>query len=113
MFNGLVFLILTSSFLVAQTAPPERTVGGNVITSRNDPQARIELPKSAQYVGADRWILYDIADCELHAFVDTDGRKNVQRLYGSSSKATFLRNRTCTTHMIRRGTPTSATWISM
>jgi len=34
-----------------------------------------------QYVGADRWVLYDIADCELHAFVEADGQKNVQRLY--------------------------------
>src|SRR5258705_227195 len=25
--------------------------------------------------------LYDIADCELHAFVDSDAQENVQRLY--------------------------------
>jgi len=56
-------------------------VEGNVITSERDPQVRIELPKSALYVGADRWDLYGIADCELHAFVDADGQKNVQRLY--------------------------------
>ena len=42
---------------------------------------RIELPKSMQYVGADRWVLYGIADCELHAFVEADEQKNVQRLY--------------------------------
>ena len=52
-----------------------------MITSERDPKVRIELPKSVQYVGADRWILYDIADCELHAFVEVDGQKNVQRLY--------------------------------
>jgi hypothetical protein len=34
-----------------------------------------------QYVGADRWILYEIADCELHAFVEADEQKNVRRLY--------------------------------
>jgi hypothetical protein len=34
-----------------------------------------------QYLGADRWVLYGIADCELHAFVDADPRRNVQRLY--------------------------------
>jgi hypothetical protein len=49
--------------------------------SDHDPKVRIALPKSAQYVGADRWVLYDMADCELHAFVDADARKNVQRLY--------------------------------
>ena len=39
------------------------------------------MPNSAQYVGADRWVLYGMADCELHAFVDADPQKNVQRLY--------------------------------
>ncbi|MGB6387810.1 MAG: hypothetical protein WBD25_04920 [Terriglobales bacterium] len=57
-----------------------------MITSERDPKIRIELPKSVQYVGADRWVLYGIADCELHAFVEAngqkpDGQKNVQRLY--------------------------------
>jgi hypothetical protein len=56
-------------------------VEGHVITSARDPRVRIQLPKSAQYVGADRWVLYDIADCELHVFVDADSNMNVQRLY--------------------------------
>jgi len=59
----------------------EREVEGNVITSERDPHVRIRLPNSAQYVGADRWVLYGMADCELHAFVDVDAQKNVQRLY--------------------------------
>ncbi len=60
---------------------PERKVEHNVIVSERDPKVRIELPKTVQYVGADRWILLDIADCELHAFVEADGQGNVQRLY--------------------------------
>jgi hypothetical protein len=63
------------------TNQPERKAEDNVITSLRNPKVRIGLPQSVQYVGADRWILYDIADCELHAFVDADGQKNVQRLY--------------------------------
>src|SRR5207253_2835100 len=66
---------------VAQINGPERKAEGNVVTSHRDPSVRIELPKSVQYVGADRWVLYDIADCELHAFVNADRQKNVQRLY--------------------------------
>jgi len=66
---------------MAQTATPERKVLGNVVTSEHDPAVRIELPKTAQYVGADRWILYGIADCELHALVEADAQKNVQRMY--------------------------------
>ena len=60
---------------------PERTVKDNVITSERNPKVRVHLPESAHYMGADRWVLFDIADCELHAFVDSDAQKNVQRLY--------------------------------
>jgi hypothetical protein len=56
-------------------------VEGNVITSERDPAVRVHLPKSAEYLGANRWVLYGMADCELHAFVDVDAQKNVQRLY--------------------------------
>jgi hypothetical protein len=34
-------------FLVGQTSKPERKVESNIITSSRDPEARIELPKSA------------------------------------------------------------------
>jgi hypothetical protein len=67
--------------LAAEAAGPERTVENNVIISERDPKVRIELPKSVKYVGADRWVLYDIAECELHAFLETDSQQNVQRLY--------------------------------
>lgn len=84
MLRPIVVLALCFFFsakIVAQTAPPERKVAGNVITSERDPAVRIELPKTAQYVGGDRWVLYDIADCELHAWVEADAEKNVRRLY--------------------------------
>ncbi len=64
----------------AQVAAPERKVEGSVITSR-DPAMRITLPKEAHYVGADRWTLYDVADCEVHVFVEADAAKKVQRVY--------------------------------
>jgi hypothetical protein len=77
----IIIVILFCGCLAAQTRNPERKVEGNAITSENDPKVRIELLKSVQYVGADRWVLYGIADCELHAFVAADQRKNVQSLY--------------------------------
>lgn len=58
----------------------------NVILSEHDPKVRIDLPKTVQYVGADRWVLYGIADCELHAFVGSDSQKNVHRLYWVQSE---------------------------
>jgi len=60
---------------------PERKVEGNTITSLRDPEVRVQMPSSAHYIGADRWPLYDIADCELHVWVEADEQKKVQRLY--------------------------------
>jgi hypothetical protein len=77
----LVLCLFYAVRLIAQTAPPDRKALGNVVTSERDPAVRIELPKAAQYVGADRWTLYGIADCELHALVEADAQKKVQRLY--------------------------------
>ena len=60
---------------------PERQVQANVVTSERDPKIQIKLPSSVQYVGADRWALFDVADCELHVFVEATAQKTVQRLY--------------------------------
>jgi hypothetical protein len=68
-------------FLIPQSSKPDRQVSGSTISSSRDPNVEIRLPESAKYVGADRWILYDIADCELYAFAEADAAKNVQRLY--------------------------------
>lgn len=82
---GVVVALIAAGSSSGDTQPsaihPERVVEGNVITSARDPHVRIELPASVRYVGADRWVLYDVADCELHAFVDADQHKNVQRRY--------------------------------
>jgi hypothetical protein len=79
--SSAIILILIASCFAAEVAAPERTVENNIIISERDLGVRIELPRSVQYVGADRWVLYGIADCELHAFVEADSQKNVQRLY--------------------------------
>jgi hypothetical protein len=77
---ALACLLTTASLLNAQTPKPDRTVQDHTIVSAHDPRVTITLPKQAQSVGADRWILYDIADCELHIFVEADA-KVLQRLY--------------------------------
>ena len=48
---------------------------------QRNPKVRIRLPNSVQYVGADRWVLYGVADCEVHVFVDADSQLNVRHLY--------------------------------
>jgi hypothetical protein len=67
--------------LMGQTQKPERKVEGNILRSAHDPAIRIQLPKAVTYAGADRWILYGVADCELHAFAETDAKNNVNGLY--------------------------------
>jgi len=52
--KGIVFAVFLTVFAAAQVKAPERRVENNVIVSEHDPKVRIELPKSAQYVGADR-----------------------------------------------------------
>jgi hypothetical protein len=75
------FIFVLASFAAIQSATPDRVVTRSTISSNHDPRIQIHLPESAKYVGADRWVLYGIADCELHAFVEADSHKNVQRLY--------------------------------
>jgi hypothetical protein len=78
----ITFALFGAGCLCAQAAAPERKVeNNNVLISAHDPKVRIEFPKSVHYGGADRWVLYGIADCELHAFVEADGQEKVQRLY--------------------------------
>ncbi len=81
MIRQFACLVCFATFLTPQTTAPERKVESNAVLSPHDPNVRVQFPQSAQYLGADRWNLYDIADCELHVFVDSDAQKNVQRLY--------------------------------
>ena len=82
LLKRIIILVLCACSLVASAKAPERRVeSNNVIISERDPKVRIELPKSVRYVGADRWVLYGIADCQLHAFLEADSERNVERLY--------------------------------
>ena len=82
MLKKTIILAALVSCLTTNAQTPERkVVNNNIIISDHDPKIRIELPKSVWYVGVDRFVLQDIADCELYAFVEVDDQKNVQRLY--------------------------------
>jgi hypothetical protein len=72
--------LLCCSVASAQTPAPERKVVGTAVTSR-DPAIRVSVPKEARYIGADRWPLHGVADCEIHVFVEADASKRIQRLY--------------------------------
>jgi hypothetical protein len=60
---------------------PERVFADNVLTSPRDPKARLEFTAPVEYLGADRWVLYGVADCEIHVFVEAEANKQVKKLY--------------------------------
>ena len=70
-----------SCFLMAAPRAPEREVKGNRLISKSDPAITIKVPRSAVYLGAERWELYDVADCELHLFVEAYPDKTVKAMY--------------------------------
>lgn len=76
---SLALVVLVSITAIAER--PERKVKDNILTSQHDPAIQIEVPKDARYLGASRWVLYQMDDCELHAFVTADKDKKVQKLY--------------------------------
>jgi hypothetical protein len=66
---------------MANPQPPERVATWNTLTSERDPKIALEIKPPVEYVGADRWVLYGVADCEIHVFVEADKDKKVSRLY--------------------------------
>jgi len=114
MFRQIGVAIVCCELLVAQTSPPEREVKGNVIRSAANPKVRVQLPVTAHYVGADRWVLYGTADCELHAFVEADNRaKKSVSFTGFSSKGTCRAAPHCNIHRLHPSARTSAEWTFM
>jgi hypothetical protein len=77
---GLSSLVF-SCLLMAAAKAPEREVKGNRLISKSDPAITIKVPKSAKYLGVERWDLYDVADCELHLFVDLNKDNTLKALY--------------------------------
>src|SRR5688572_32650132 len=73
--------VVFSCFLMAAARAPERAVKGNRLISKSDPAITIQVPRSAVYLGAERWDLYDVADCELHLFVEAYPDKTVKTMY--------------------------------
>ena len=77
---GLSAMVI-SCFLMAAAKAPEREVKGNRVISRSAPAIEIQVPRSAVYLGAERRDLYDVADCELHLFVEAYPDKTVKAMY--------------------------------
>lgn len=60
---------------------PARRVAGRTLVSDARPAARLKFDKAFKYVGAQSFILYDVARAEQHFFVDADERGRIRRMY--------------------------------
>jgi hypothetical protein len=65
----------------AQTVlKPVATVQGHSVANAQE-RLTVRVPKTAIYVGSDRFDLYGIADAEIHLFLEADANKRLTRLY--------------------------------
>jgi hypothetical protein len=90
-------LLMATPLLGGTLPPPAATVGRHDIRLAGPPAMRVRVPGSARYVGGDRFVLYDIADCELHLFVDAGPDKRVRRYWWVQREA-YLPARPDLTH---------------
>jgi hypothetical protein len=88
---ALPFVTAIAAFLLAvpgdgqNAAPaaelkPTRAVTNGVLTSASDPAVRIRVDPAFKHIGAQRFILRNVADAEQHVFVDAAGDR-VTRMY--------------------------------
>jgi hypothetical protein len=90
-------LLMATPLLGGTLPPPAATVGRHDIRLVGPPAIRVRVPGSARYVGGDRFVLYDIADCELHLFVDAGPDGQVRRYWWVQREA-YLPTRPDLTH---------------
>ncbi|MDX2220037.1 MAG: hypothetical protein SF172_13530 [Burkholderiales bacterium] len=76
-------LLLAASIALPLTALAQTwqsSTQGHTITSTGFPEGTIKVDEKLTYVGSDKWVLYGVADCEIHVFAETDADKTLKRL---------------------------------
>ena len=76
-----IAVLAFASTAFAQDPPITRTVSGQVLTSKDTPAVRLEFDKAFKYIGAQSFVLYDVANAEQHFFVDADKEHRIKRFY--------------------------------
>jgi len=78
-------LLLAGLAAVPAAAQVPSTLAARVEANRvihpGEPVLTIRVPARATYVGGERFTLYDLADCEIHVFVEADAAKRIRRFY--------------------------------
>jgi hypothetical protein len=79
---ALAMLILAASAPVAaqERAPLAARVEASAVVHRGE-GVTVRVPASASYVGGERFTLYDVADCEIHVFIEADSNRRMRRLW--------------------------------
>lgn len=65
----------------ASVGAPVAQVAGDVVAYPGPSAMRVSVPAGATYLGADRFILKELSDCEMHIFVEADANRRVRRFY--------------------------------
>jgi hypothetical protein len=84
--TALTLLICTFALgAAAQSTPPAGSPAmsrtqGQVISSTGFPEGTLAVDPKLTYIGSDKWVLYGVADCEIHVFAEVDADKNLKRL---------------------------------
>jgi hypothetical protein len=77
-----VYISLSLINVSGQTkAVPARVVKDQVLVSTEMPAVRLKFDNAFKYVGAQDFILYDVARAEQHFFVDADKEGRIKRMY--------------------------------
>jgi hypothetical protein len=59
----------------------QASVQGNTITSRDFPVGSLLFDPALTYAGSQSFILYNVARCEIHLFIEADEQGQFKRLY--------------------------------
>lgn len=78
---ALIMAALAGAPAGAQVPPtPQAQVAAGLVTHPAE-RITIRLPETAVHVGSERFSLYDVADAEVHVFVEADKERRIRRLY--------------------------------
>jgi hypothetical protein len=86
MIRTIVFwLVLLPICVSAQTGAPssklEQTVSGQTLHSPRNPAVSLTFDQAFKYVGGERFVLYNVANAEIHLFVNADEQRNITRMF--------------------------------
>ena len=78
---GLAMLMLVGAGPAMAALPAlEARVEGHSVTHDRE-GVTVRVPATASYVGGERFTLYDVADCEIHLFVEADADRRMRKLW--------------------------------